>query len=83
MVSFDFAGTGNSDGDYLTLGYYEYQDIEAVINKVMEFTFIDINQLTLWGRSMGAVSCIRYAAFNTNDPKVKAVCLDSPFTDLA
>jgi alpha/beta superfamily hydrolase len=24
VVSFDFSGTGNSEGKYLTLGYYEY-----------------------------------------------------------
>ena len=32
---------------------------------------------------MGAVSCIRYASKNVDNPKVKAMCLDSPFSDLS
>ena len=31
---------------------------------------------------MGAVACIRYAALNVDNPKVKVMCLDSPFSDL-
>ena len=66
VVSFDFSGTGNSEGDYISLGYYEYQDIEAVIAEVSKFDFIDDERMALWGRSMGAVACIRYAAINSN-----------------
>ena len=30
-VSFDFAGSGNSDGEYVTLGWNEAEDLDAII----------------------------------------------------
>ena len=83
ICSFDFAGCGNSEGEYLTLGYWEWQDIDAVVKRVFDFDFVDTDQLALWGRSMGAVSCIRYGALCANRTPIKVMCLDSPFTDLA
>jgi alpha/beta superfamily hydrolase len=32
VVSFDFSGSGNSDGQYVSLGYYEQDDLEAVVS---------------------------------------------------
>ena len=31
VVGFDFAGSGLSDGEHVSLGYYEQQDLEAVV----------------------------------------------------
>jgi alpha/beta superfamily hydrolase len=31
LVSFDFAGSGHSDGEYVTLGWYEKDDVRTVI----------------------------------------------------
>ena len=70
VIAFDFAGTGNSEGDKITLGYNEYQDIEAVMVKAKEFQFVDSKRIALWGRSMGAVSCIRYAALHAESDDV-------------
>jgi alpha/beta superfamily hydrolase len=52
---FDFAGSGLSDGRYISLGWFEVSDVESVLN------FIDKNinskaKIILWGRSMGAVT---------------------------
>lgn len=30
MVAFDFAGSGRSGGDYVSLGYYERDDLKVV-----------------------------------------------------
>ena len=31
VCGFDFCGCGNAEGDYLTMGYYEQQDIKLVV----------------------------------------------------
>ena len=30
LCTFDFAGCGNSEGEYISLGYYEWKDVEEV-----------------------------------------------------
>ena len=42
--------------------------------------FININKLTLWGRSMGALNAIIYCESNYN--KIHSLILDSPFEKL-
>ena len=32
VITFDFAGCGMSDGNNISLGYYESQDIGSVVN---------------------------------------------------
>ncbi len=76
ICSFDFSGAGHSEGDYVTLGYYEKDDIKAIVEFLR--TELNIQKIILYGRSMGAVSSLRYAE---TDPNVKAIVLDSPFSD--
>ena len=81
VVTFDFAGTGLSDGDYVSLGYYERYDIASIYNHIIEtYTFIDENRIGIWGRSMGAVSAILYAELN---PNISLLVLDSAFSDFS
>lgn len=87
-VIFDFAGSGLSEGKYVSLGnivfklgYYEAEDIKSVIKHLKK----RINQkikLVLWGRSMGAVATLRYLLLNTTQKSVLAAVLDSPFQSL-
>lgn len=77
FVNFDFAGSGNSQGDYVTLGYYEQEDIEAIIRYLK--TCMEIECFALWGRSMGAVTALLYAQ---RDPTIKVIVVDSPFTNM-
>ena len=58
--SFDFTGSGKSEGEYVTLGLLEAQDINAVIDFLV--TTNKVSSVGLWGRSMGAVSAIIHAA---------------------
>eukprot|EP01017_Pseudomicrothorax_dubius_P022708 TRINITY_DN24542_c0_g1_i2.p1 TRINITY_DN24542_c0_g1~~TRINITY_DN24542_c0_g1_i2.p1 ORF type:complete len:355 (+),score=69.68 TRINITY_DN24542_c0_g1_i2:132-1196(+) len=77
VCAFDFAGTGHSEGDYVSLGVNEPDDVEAVINHLR--TSGKVTNIALWGRSMGAVAAIRY---QLRDPCIFAVVADSPFASL-
>lgn len=60
MCSFDFAGTGLSDGEYVSLGAHEQYDILEVLEYVtLNF---GIKKYILWGRSMGAAAAIKFAS---------------------
>ena len=77
-MSFDFSGWGNSEGDWVTLGYKEKLDLKAVIDYLQ--TEKKVTSIGLWGRSMGAVSSILYMSENPNI--VKCAVLDSGFQSL-
>ncbi len=90
VVVLDFAGCGHSSGDYMSLGCREPGDIQAVLEYVTETYGHMIESYSLWGRSMGGVSAVRYAAMWTalpaeeraEMPPLKALVLDSPFSNL-
>lgn len=65
LISFDFVGCGNSDPGYLTYGVNEASDAELVLREA--YKLINIDRLTVWGRSMGAVSAIN---FTVKNPKI-------------
>lgn len=77
VLAFDFSGSGESEGDYVSLGFFETDDLRAVIRHMREFT--EVTQFALWGHSMGAVVALRYIH---GDPSVVAAVCDSPFHDL-
>jgi alpha/beta superfamily hydrolase len=58
VALFDSSGSGMSDGEYITLGVQEAEDLEAVIEFVT--TQRNVKEIALWGRSMGAVAGIKY-----------------------
>jgi alpha/beta superfamily hydrolase len=78
VLGFDFSGCGNSEGDVVSLGFFEKDDIESVVQFLYSRT-PDI-KIVLWGRSMGAVSCIFYVYCN---PHIYGLILDSPFCDFS
>jgi alpha-beta hydrolase superfamily lysophospholipase len=59
LCLFDFNGCGKSQGDYVTLGWKEHDDLEQLVNLLTKDHAA--TQITLWGRSMGAVTSIMYA----------------------
>lgn len=73
----DFAGSGLSDGEYLSLGYYERDDLAVVVNHLRESNRVTC--IGLWGRSMGASTALLHA---DRDPTIAGLVLDSPFSDL-
>ena len=78
ILAFDFAGCGQSEGDYILLGYYEQNDIDCVINYLNKTK--RVNRIGLWGRSMGTVTAIMYSCNNPN--KITGIIVDSPFYSL-
>ena len=77
VFAFDFAGCGQSEGEYISLGWYEKDDLQACIENLRSSGLV--SAIMLWGRSMGAVSAVFQAA---RDPSLAGVILDSPFASL-
>lgn len=61
VLVFDFAGCGNSDGKYVTLGINESKDL-AQIMQAVHFKF-GTTEIYLWGRCMGSTA-ILHTLFN-------------------
>jgi fermentation-respiration switch protein FrsA (DUF1100 family) len=77
MLSFDFAGSGKSDGEYVTLGAFEKDDLRAVVEYLRESG--TISTIALWGRSMGAATALLHG---DRDPSIAGMVLDSSFASL-
>lgn len=76
LFCLDFSGSGLSDGEYVTLGYQEQDDLCTVIDYLSRVR--SVSSIGLWGKSMGAVAALMRAA---RDRRVDACVLDSPFSD--
>jgi pimeloyl-ACP methyl ester carboxylesterase len=77
VLALDFAGSGLSEGDYVTLGFWEQYDVACVVKYLREAN--RCSTIGLWGRSMGAVTAILYSIM---DPTIASMVLDSPFCSL-
>lgn len=81
VFRFDFAGSGDSDGDLVDLTLdRELEDLEAAIDLVSTIDSIDPNAIGLVGHCLGAVTVIRESAINSGIYKTVAW---APFTDLS
>ena len=78
LFCFDFSGCGISEGEYVTLGHYEKEDISTVVKHI--YSVDQSINIVLWGRSMGAVACMLYTYHN---PFIVTMVLDSPFADFS
>lgn len=72
----DFAGCGLSEGEYISLGWYEKEDVGVIVDFVEQMP--RVGKIGLWGRSMGAATSLM---FNKADKRISATCYDSPFSD--
>ena len=77
MVAFDFAGSGQSEGEYVSLGYFEKDDLDCVIEYLRNCG--KISTIALWGRSMGAATSLLHGE---RDPSIAGMVLDSSFASL-
>ncbi|XP_076910564.1 uncharacterized protein LOC143568250 [Bidens hawaiensis] len=77
VFTLDFSGSGLSDGNYVSLGWHEKDDLKVVVSYLR--TNQQISCIGLWGRSMGAVSSLLYGA---EDPSIAGMVLDSAFSNL-
>ena len=72
----DFPGCGLSEGEYISLGYHEKDDVKILVDFIENLP--GVSKIGIWGRSMGAATTLLYAH---TDPRVTAICVDSPFAD--
>lgn len=77
VFSFDFAGCGESDGEYISLGWFERDDLATIVEYLRSTG--KVSAIGLWGRSMGAVTALLHA---DRDPSIGGMVLDSPFCNL-
>lgn len=77
VFCFDFAGSGRSDGDYVSLGYHERDDLATVVGHLRDSG--SVGAIGVWGRSMGAVTALLHSH---RDPTLAGIVLDSPFASL-
>lgn len=79
VLVFDGRGHGDSEGRYVTYGFYECRDVESAIDWLVKEKKIDGGRVGLAGESMGAAIALQVAAHN---PRIRAVWADSPFASL-
>ena len=77
VFTFDFAGCGNSEGVYISLGYFEKEDVDCVFKYLRGLG--TVSSIGIWGRSMGAVTALMYADGNH---EIGCIVCDSPFSNL-
>lgn len=66
-----------SEGEYISLGWYERDDLRHVVEYLRRCGLV--STIGLWGRSMGAVTAMMHADW---DPSIAGLVLDSGFTSL-
>ena len=76
LVAFDFAGSGLSEGKYISLGYHEKNQVRNVVDFLERMP--GVGNIGIWGRSMGAATTLLYAP---TDKRIKCIAVDSPFSD--
>ena len=77
LFAFDFAGCGKSDGDFVTLGWFERDDLACVMDHLRSSG--TVSSIACWGRSMGAATALLHSH---RDPSIAGLVLDSSFADL-
>ena len=74
----DLSGCGKSEGEYISLGWFERDDLACVVAHLRASG--KTSCIGLWGRSMGAVTALLHG---DRDPSIAGMILDSPFTSLS
>jgi len=82
VVALDFTGSGQSEGDYVSLGYYERHDLAAVCTHLRRASPSMPPQIALWGRSMGATTALMYTSLHDHADDLACLVLDSSFASL-
>lgn len=80
LCCFDFSGSGVSEGEFVSLGFHESEDLKVIIAMLKQLGVKE--KIFLWGRSMGAATVLYYLLKNPQDPSISGVILDSPYSNL-
>ncbi|XOU94737.1 MAG: alpha/beta hydrolase [Candidatus Kerfeldbacteria bacterium] len=76
ILMFDFRGSGESGGNFLTFGHMEQYDLEGAIKYLQKRGDVDINNLGLLGFSMGGAVAIMKSG---DLPEIKAIVISSTY----
>lgn len=79
FCAFDFSGCGNSEGDQVTLGCKEKDDLKAVISYIKEYS--RVSTIGLWGRSMGAATSLLF--MKENPGVITCAAMDGGFSSMS
>ncbi|HWN97713.1 MAG TPA: alpha/beta fold hydrolase [Blastocatellia bacterium] len=79
VLLFDGRAHGDSEGRFVTYGFFERRDVETAIEWLIAEKGIERNRVGLAGESMGAAIALQVAAHNS---WIGAVWADSPFASL-
>lgn len=77
LFCFDFPGCGKSEGEFISLGWHERDDVNVIVNHLRSER--KVNTVGLWGRSMGAATALLHG---DRDPSIAGMVLDSAFADM-
>ena len=75
----DLRSQGESEGDFIGMGYTDSQDLTHWINLILEEDPEAV--IDLHGQSMGAATALIYSGRPDTDPHVRAIISDSSYTD--
>ncbi|WP_299765969.1 alpha/beta fold hydrolase [uncultured Dokdonia sp.] len=76
-VVYDARGHGESDGQYISYGFYEKYDVSVIVNEVKQrYPNIPIG---IWGNSMGGAVALQALSI---EPRLDFGVIESTFTDL-
>ena len=78
-IAFDFAGHGHSEGNVVTYGVRERDDIAAIVAWLRERGDVNMDGLAVMGYSLGAIAATLAAA---SQPELRALVIESGFADL-
>lgn len=78
-LMFDFCGHGESEGDLVTYGAREAEEIGAAITYLRARGDVELDHLGIMGYSLGAISAVLAAA---RYPELHCVVIESGFADL-
>lgn len=78
VVAIDLRAHGESDGKHSTAGFFERDDLDAVINELRATRPDQTRSLVLFGVSLGAAVALATAARRDD---LRALVLDCPFAD--
>jgi len=78
LLLMDFAGCGLSQGEYISMSYFEKQDAKLVMDYVRNWK--DVSEFGIWGRSMGAATALMTAL--EVDESIRYVVVDSCFVSV-
>ncbi|OII73910.1 uncharacterized protein cubi_02712 [Cryptosporidium ubiquitum] len=80
VMAVDLSGSGLSDGDYISLGYHEKDDLSVLIEYLKSSK--RCSSVGVWGRSMGAATALMYSGVDRGDGFLRGIVVDSSFCSL-